>query len=50
MAQAQPNLDITKGNNTVWFGGDKVGTLNIGFQDYGGQDIPGGLVNITAEL
>ena len=38
MAQAQPNLDITKGNNTVWFGGEKVGALNILFQDYGGQD------------
>ena len=50
MAQAQPNLDITKGNNTVWFGGEKVGALNILFQDYGGQDIPGGLVNISAEL
>jgi hypothetical protein len=50
MAQAQPNLDITKGNNTVWFGGEKVGALNILFQDYGGQDIPGGLVNISAVL
>ena len=38
MAQAQPDLDITKGNNTVWFGGEKVGALNILFQDYGGQD------------
>jgi hypothetical protein len=50
IAQAQPKLDITKGNNTVWFGGGKLGALDIGFQDYGGQDIPGGLVNISAEL
>jgi hypothetical protein len=49
-AQAQPNLNITKGNSTVWFGGEEIGALDIGFQDYGGQDIPGGLVNISAEL
>ena len=49
-AQAQPNLNITKGNSTVWFGGEEIDALDIGFQDYGGQDIPGGLVNISAEL
>jgi hypothetical protein len=49
IAQAEPKLDIIKGNNTVRFGGGKLGALNIGFQDYGGQDIPGGLVNISAE-
>lgn len=49
-ALAQQNLDITKGNSTVWFGGEKIGTLSIGFEDYGGPNIPGGLVNITSQL
>jgi hypothetical protein len=28
---AQRNLDITKGNSTVWLGGEKIGTLSIRF-------------------
>jgi hypothetical protein len=48
--QGEHILDVTKGNSTVWFGGEKVGTLNIGFEDYGGQATPGGSVNITAEV
>jgi hypothetical protein len=47
---AQQNLDITKGNSTVWLGGEKIGTLSIRFEDYGGPNIPGGLVNITSQL
>jgi hypothetical protein len=49
-ALAQQNLDITKGNSTVGFGGEKIGTLSIRFEDYGGPNIPGGLVNITSQL
>ena len=49
-ALAQKNLDITKGNSTVWFGGEKIGTLSIRFEDYGGPNIPGGLLNITSQL
>ena len=47
---AQQSLDITKGNSTVWLGGEKIGTLSIRFEDYGGPNIPGGLVNITSQL
>lgn len=47
---AQQNLDITKGNSTVWLGGEKIGTLSMGYEDYGGPNIPGGLVNITSQL
>jgi hypothetical protein len=47
---AQQNLDITKGNSTVWLGGEKIGSLSIGYEDYGGPNIPGGLVNITSQL
>jgi hypothetical protein len=47
---AQQNIDITKGNSTVWLGGEKIGTLSIRFEDYGGPNIPGGLVNITSQL
>jgi hypothetical protein len=49
-ALAQQNLDITKGNSTAGFGGEKIGTLSIRFEDYGGPNIPGGLVNITSQL
>ena len=49
-ALAQKNLDITKGNSTVWFGGEKIGTLSIRFEDYGSPNIPGGLLNITSQL
>jgi hypothetical protein len=47
---AQQNLDITKGNSTVRLGGGKIGTLSIRFEDYGGPNVPGGLVNITSQL
>jgi hypothetical protein len=46
---AQQNLDITKGNSTVWLGGEKIGT-QYKIRGYGGPNVAGGLVNITSQL
>jgi hypothetical protein len=42
--------DITAGNSTVWYGGEKIGNLSVGFTTEDYLPVPGGLVNITAAI
>ena len=42
--------EITAGNSTVWYGGEKIGNLAVGFKSQGYESTSGGLVNLTAHV
>ena len=42
--------EITASNSTVWYGGEKIGNLTIGFTSPGNGSISGGFVNLTAQV
>lgn len=43
----QTTFDLTKGNSTIWFGGEKIGKLVLTTNDDLG---PGTMVNITVHV
>jgi hypothetical protein len=42
--------EITASNSTVWYGGEKIGNLAVGFTSQGYEPMSGGLVNLTAHV
>lgn len=42
--------DITAGNSTVWYGGEKIGNLTVEFTTPAYGSTSGGLVNLTAHV
>jgi len=42
--------EITASNSTVWYGGEKIGNLAVGFTSQGYEPTSGGLVNLTAHV
>lgn len=49
-AEAAHIREITASNSTVWYGGEKIGNLTVGFTSQGYQSISGGLVNLIAHV
>ncbi|MDQ5868257.1 MAG: hypothetical protein M3530_00860 [Thermoproteota archaeon] len=49
-AEAAHVREITASNSTVWYGGEKIGNLTVGFSSQGYEPISGGLVNLTAHV
>jgi hypothetical protein len=42
--------EIRASNSTVWYGGEKIGNLAVGFTSQGYEPTSGGLVNLTAHV
>ena len=49
-AEAAHIREITASNSTVWYGGEKIGNLTVGFTSQGYEPTSGGLVNLTAHV
>ncbi|MGA9219511.1 MAG: hypothetical protein WBZ50_12790, partial [Nitrososphaeraceae archaeon] len=49
-AEAAHIREITASNSTVWYGGEKIGNLTVGFASQGYEPTSGGLVNLTAHV
>ncbi len=50
LAKTSRVRDITAGNSTVWYGGEKIGNLTVAFKINDYLPVSGGLVNITAHV
>jgi len=49
-AEAAHIREITASNSTVWYCGEKIGNLAVGFTSQGYEPTSGGLVNLTAHV